>query len=275
MARAWELKFGNVTVMPRLNHPGDLTPDHLDTLKLRLAITYASQMVDKAYLKLRELSQNKLQNADELEVQYALAKYFSIHPSDDMYTSYVQGILNVYRKIKVGMMLGYDIVVFDPTDRNAFRTGALGYVRPTRTVIQGGLQTSSESPIRKLVGIPDEWNHREWTGYAVGRIHLSLGILLPGLPEAYDVARTIVHEASHKFAGTNDILYKHQSFGKSPQMDLEKEGYVQATMAIGGKVITPMAGAATGEIISPHLYIENADSYAWTARRLWKRFRTV
>jgi hypothetical protein len=276
MPRTWEFKIAHVTVMPRKNYPGDFDETFIDKQKLQLAITYASQMAGKAFLKIKELKNGSLKGDDALEVQYALAKYFSIHSSDGGFTHYIDGIARVYYNIILGLRAPYDLVVFDPTDRNKF-SSAVGYVRPTRSTVRQGRQTASVSPIQRLLAIPDEWNHLEWnkpwSGYEdVGRIHISLGVLFPGEPPADAVARTIVHEASHKFAKTTDVLYKHQSFAKGGGLS-DDTGFVQGTMNVGGKTITPMAGASKGEMISPDRYVENADSYAWAARRLWKRFR--
>lgn len=200
----------------------------------------------------------------------------AFHPSDEDYGIYLDGITSVYMKIKDGLAAPYDIVIFDPTHPKAFTTEGAGYVRPTRSIVQQGTQTRAVSPIRQLlrVPVPDEMNHEPWTGYdAVGRIHLSLGLVFEPQPPADHVARTIVHEASHKFARTTDVLYKQASFAKSSQRDVDADPPVEVKMSIGGKTLTPMAGATKkGERISPHLYLENADSYAWTARRIWKRF---
>ena len=274
MSRKWEFPAGRVTVMSRKNHPGNFDQNTIDRIKLRTAIQLASEMAKKAFVKLTQFKRGILDGDDKLEVQWALAKYFSIDPSDGGYNHYLDGITRVYSAIASGLDAPYDIVVFDPTDKDKF-TSAVGYVRPTRTMIQAGPQTAKASPIQMRLLIPEEWNHHEWdqgwTGYEeVGRIHVSLFVLLPGEPPADAVARTIVHEASHKFARTTDVLYKHQSFAKAESRG-EQPPEFQNTLTIGGKKITPMGGAKNGVTISPLLYLENADSYAWTARRLWKR----
>jgi hypothetical protein len=275
MARQWTLQIGNVTVMPRKNHPGEFDSNWLDRSKLQKGIELASDMSRTAFLKLVQFKMQRLSTDEQLEVQYALAKYFGIDPSDGGYAHYVKGITNVYMAIQVGLSAAYDIVVFDPTDKKAF-TQAAGYVRPTRQMIQSGEKSAPLSPIRRRLNIPEEWHHHEWnspwTGFEeVGRIHISLALLLPGDPPADSVARTIVHEASHKFARTTDVLYKHQSTAQSVK-DSGAESVDHARLTINKKTITPMAGAKKGARIDPALYMENADSYAWTARRLWKRF---
>jgi hypothetical protein len=91
------------------------------------------------------------------------------------------------------------------------------------------------------------------------------------------VARTIVHEASHKFPLTKDGLYKHQSFGKTRDLSAE-DRLVRDESAItpprpDNKKMNPMLGREKGlqNLISAERWLENADSYAWLARRLWKR----
>jgi hypothetical protein len=161
MARQWTLQIGNVTVMPRKNHPGEFDSNWLDRSKLQKGIELASDMSRTAFLKLVQFKMQRLSTDEQLEVQYALAKYFGIDPSDGGYAHYVKGITNVYMAIQVGLSAAYDIVVFDPTDKKAF-TQAAGYVRPTRQMIQSGEKSAPLSPIRRRLNIPEEWHHHEW-----------------------------------------------------------------------------------------------------------------
>jgi len=78
MPRVWEIKIGHVTVMPRKTHSGDSLELLIDRNKLQLAIAYASQMARKAHSKLEALKRGELNEQDKFELQYALAKYFSI-----------------------------------------------------------------------------------------------------------------------------------------------------------------------------------------------------
>jgi hypothetical protein len=88
------------------------------------------------------------------------------------------------------------------------------------------------------------------------------------------IARTIVHEASHKWAFTKDVLYKKDSFLKSDDM-LDQQELKKSSIEIPGreKVFRPMMGREKGQqqLISPERWLENADSYAWLTRRLWKK----
>jgi hypothetical protein len=93
------------------------------------------------------------------------------------------------------------------------------------------------------------------------------------------IARTIIHEASHKFARTTDVLYKSETFGKMGMSDADVKlmGWKPAeeVARLAGdrqKPLYGMTGEKAGKQIDPIRFLENADSYAWTARRLWKRF---
>jgi hypothetical protein len=73
------------------------------------------------------------------------------------------------------------------------------------------------------------------------------------------------------------VLYKHQSFGKTKDLSAEDQS-VRDESAITrpgrlDKNMNPMLGRekSTQNLISTERWLENADSYAWLARRLWKR----
>jgi len=84
-----------------------------------------------------------------------------------------------------------------------------------------------------------------WVGYysnnTTGRIHLNSSSLRN--EPAGKVARIIVHEATHKFADTDDVAYKWD------RLRYNRGGH---------------AGL-----------INNADSYAWAGRLMWKRRRRL
>ncbi len=73
------------------------------------------------------------------------------------------------------------------------------------------------SPIRATFGYADEHGHVAWRDLG-GPILLSTSWLKrpeesANYSKAEEIARTLVHEASHRFAGTRDILYKADSLG--------------------------------------------------------------
>jgi hypothetical protein len=105
----------------------------------------------------------------------------------------------------------------------------------------------------------------------MGRIEISFDYVIESIMSYTDIARTIVHEASHKWAFTKDVLYKHQTFVKTNCAG-EQE---QEKIRIPGreKELMPMTGfeGKTDNLITAERWLENADSYAWFARRMFKR----
>jgi hypothetical protein len=133
-----------------------------------------------------------------------------------------------------------------------------------------------------------------------------------GFTKAEEIARTLVHEASHRFAQTKDILYKQSSLGARLKEDDKQEmqrlpgeskaefdehrrfakDVIQEMSAAAQITSRALAGDGRAEVklrqtglqkdlvslapksgpeILPVQWLENADSYAWFARRVWKR----
>jgi hypothetical protein len=141
------------------------------------------------------------------------------------------------------------------------------------------VQRTGASPIRRNFGFTDEWGHKPWQ-QAIGDIELNLSYVRGERPDT--VARTVVHEASHKFANTKDVLYKDGSFAKLDRTmfeDARDLGIIGAndqreiTRATRTKPLRPMSGweKGTNNVITDERWLENADSYAWAARRIWKK----
>ena len=82
------------------------------------------------------------------------------------------------------------------------------------------------------------WVH---SGHVQQRIHLNVNSLAS--EPTGKVARIIVHEATHKFAGTVDVAYKWDNLKNNAG------GHANLT--------------------------NNADSYAWACRLIWKRKRNL
>jgi hypothetical protein len=131
------------------------------------------------------------------------------------------------------------------------------------------------SPIRRNFGFTTEWQHKPWQ-MAVGDIELSVAYVRGGRED--EIARTLVHEASHKFAQTKDILYKKDAFhkvaGAGLQDLIDLGDQAEVTLPGRAKKMLPMSGLERGTqdytlVVAEHL-LENADSYAWAARRIWK-----
>jgi len=213
----------------------------------------------------------------QTETGLALTKYFNLYfpgaagpqvgaaDSSSTYWKYVRGIVTVYERIRDGMAGNFELVIeYLPTSAGQ--------------VSNAGGTPGPVSPIRAIFGFADEYGHVDWTTNTGDphRIKIGSRYLCDAQTRAEDLARTIVHEASHKFARTKDILYKHNSFAKDLDAFVEapdaQKAVARATRP--DKPLQPLTGFANraAKTITPdERYLENADSYAWMARRLWKR----
>jgi len=262
--------------------------------KLRAAIDLAPVMVRQALKALREhlaydeptrSSENwtafqKLpSDPGQTETGLALTKYFNLYfPSADgrpqlgaaspevsTYWKYVRGIVTVYERIRDGMAANFEVVIeYLPTSAGA--------------VANVGSNPGPVSPIRAIFGFADEYGHTDWTTNTGDTHRIKIGSRYLCDPETRpeDLARTIVHEASHKYARTKDILYKHNSFAKDLEAFVEAPDAQKAVSRAARpyKPLQPLTGfadRAANTIIPDERYLENADSYAWMARRLWKK----
>jgi hypothetical protein len=211
----------------------------------------------------------------------------------------VRGIQRVFLQIQEGLKSGgpCEIQLWSFINRSIW-AGVLekGSSKPGTT----------PSPIRATFGFADEFGHVDWKDMG-GPILLSTTWLKrpPEAPDKYskaeEIARTLVHEASHRFAGTRDILYKAESFGAELKeldtaMAFDRSGaeIVKMEQAKVGPITTralPPGGAAKPKqwqvgidkeligiapkagkpSIAVERWLENADSYAFFARRIWKR----
>jgi hypothetical protein len=237
------------------------------------------------------------------DVDNGLHKYFHLVRQDlsrKIDGSAVRGIQRVFVQIREGLedVQNCTIQLWSFVDQRIWAA-----VKDDRKERPG----STASPIRATFGFSDEYGHVPWKGMQ-GPILLST-TWLKRPPESIEIlkneeiARTLVHEASHRFAGTRDILYKAESFGtdlKAEDEYLAEQGATESDKsyirdrsaparitdralppstpgsekmrAVGIKKdlvsIAPKMGKPS---VAPELWLENADSYAWFARRVWKR----
>jgi hypothetical protein len=284
----------------------------------------------------------------EEEAWIGLAKYFCLaDPSAPEYWERVAGIRGIFYKISLGMM-----AVPNSADAYVVELSDFG---DAKAKVQGGVpfsetKSAGVSPIRAAFGFQDEWGHSPclWRRME-GPIRINTRFLpLPPAgkekSKAHEVARIIVHEGSHKWAQTKDIMYKASTIGTDintwyeardkeaksfkfeqlkkkmtaqiqeprPQSSLPSDSQVlqemmgsymrerwaqrqeqEAAIAVpmgkrdkvrgtlgNEKKLVKMAGeramafdlAPVGtEPIADERWLENADSYAWFARRMWKR----
>jgi hypothetical protein len=258
--------------------------------KLTKAVQIAPTMVGSSLSALNDhlTKRNfKITDASDTDLDFTvvglgLLKYFNIERATSIQTSGIQtreveywelirGIIEVYTKIQEGLSAAYTIELGQP---DAGKTVWRGRVEG----LLAGKETGNVSPIRRTFGFEDEWDHNPYSGYSK---HYHIELNYPGyVNEAGttpdQIARTIVHEASHRWAATKDVLYKHQSFNKLHDLSQADKTFLNKNkIEVPGrtKLFTPMIGREKGQenVIPPERWLENADSYAWMARRLWKK----
>jgi hypothetical protein len=233
--------------------------------KLKTGLDYATGMVSAMLAALEEFRNARPASPEGTDTGLALRKYFQLIVGGMAFTYWrqVEGIQKVYKKVEAGLALQCPIVLMS------------SYTSVGR-VANDKIDRSTVSPIRSIFNFQSEWRHKPWR-QAVGDIELDAAYVL-GAPED-SIARTIVHEASHKFAQTKDVLYKDASFAQQSveslldAIDMKDQPVV--TLPGRAKNLLPMSGYERDEssvltAVSAERLLENADSYAWAARRIWK-----
>lgn len=220
-----------------------LTLSHNQQAKLGQAIQYARQITSDALQRLYDYRRRRLvktidpQMAKDFfrsgaDVKDALEKYFGITTASPNFDANLDVIISKIELTDAGLQAPFDIVVGHIHDWDDVKEGVSDFFGELK---KGNIKSSfrSISFIRK--------GTRGWVapGHALKRIHLNVNVINTD-PHGY-IARTIVHEGTHKFAGTDDVAYKFQ------QLKHNVGGYADLT--------------------------NNADSYAWACRRIWKSVR--
>jgi hypothetical protein len=224
--------------------------------RLSLAIDYSRQIASDALAMLQEYQRKQIVKSvdpqmakdffgSQAAVKEALAKYFGLQlnlPADQQKVSV---IVQKYQLINQGISGRFDIVVGTVHDMDD---------------IKEGLSDAWSS--LKNGAISEAWGHikfiREGTGgwvntgasHAQHRIHLNVERI--NNFSAGKIARIIVHEASHKFANTDDVTVIDASGD-------ERVGYKWDGLKYNASGFTNLEN--------------NADSYAWGGRLMWKRKR--
>jgi hypothetical protein len=307
----WEHIIGNVKISPNSNVEKNWSKWDALPLparqNLQAAVPMAANMVERALTALKghltlapktapfRLSEEKRGTfkvgrlvhdpnveLDHSEVGQGLVKYFNLKSSKVEYWKFVQGIVRTFMEIKTNLTNGYTLILADLNTK----VGERGRVERSNRQIT---PASDADSFRKRFGFVtnrfgrvDENGHvlyyeQYWT---IGDIQISVEWVCDQAkpPEAEAIARTIVHEASHKWAFTDDVLYKHESFAKLPDDHPDfKYRDRQETIKIPGRDdLLPIMGMETDYdeqpvLITVERLLENADSYAWFARRMRKR----
>jgi hypothetical protein len=300
--RAWTRQmsndFGSVTIMPSVLV--GMSCDTWESLgnvvqtSLQAATTMAPQMVLAAITALDAQKTSIMKgggsNADQTEAGPGLVKYFNLYIDQvpkARYLKTLDGINRVYEKIITGFSL-YDLVV------DSGEGEVKGWVK------RKGAKVEVDKPtIRKNFGFDFGSDSgcvfgAKYERERAGRIHLDIGLLgKSSTPKAIkNVARILVHEASHKWAYTTDILYKIQTFSKLGLVYHEEavkkvilESQPSLTVPGKQKKLLPMTGFEkidpekytlkdnlSVDFIQPERWLENADSYAWFARSMLKDY---
>ena len=265
MGELFKYRTFTVVTSPELEKAG------LDTMlrcdgrvhqRIRNSLDQATAMVSVMLQALEEFRSARPTSPESTDTGLALRKYFQLIV-DGMafrYWGRVEGIQKVYKKVETGLGLACPIVLMS----SANMVGRVATDKKAHFTV---------SPIRSIFNFQTEWRHKHWV-QSVGDIELDVGYVL-GAPED-SIARTIVHEASHKFAQTKDVLYKDESFSQRSRETLAEaiEMGDQKVVTIPGrdKKLLPLSGYERSDdsVISDDRLLENADSYAWAARRIWK-----
>lgn len=346
----WSKQIGNITI--HKPHGGEnICGETWDGQKpfpirlrnnLTMGIRIAPLMLESAKRAITEyslyLNESGHFNQDRIRaIEEGLDKYFELDyivQGGMTDQSVLNGILNVYRLVAQGMENGYELQLCVNT-ADSLR----GRVQLDSNINNPGTQPS---PIRTLFGFTDEFGHVAWNPTLV---NAPIGIGVAWLASApvkeldetmvgLSVARVLVHEGTHKWATTKDVLYKHQSaawkanteeaavditsimkthnwkkaagndkvFDKNlgvhadkttnnnqrqilrdKMVNLEHYNQIAAQNAVASthrnktrpfsgenKPLISMNVRGMGVEINPIRWLENADSYSWFARRMWK-----
>ena len=284
---SWQATLtGGVTIKPGgdleyLTEADVLLPMRRD--KLERAALKARMMVKTAVAKIKEYTSSEamrragFDDAPNYEIENAFAKYFNLQPNHPRYWSFVEGILEVYNSIWRGISVSFVIVIYSQ-DKKADGSMEHGHV-----LAGPGMDFALGTMLAKM----DPMGHVPWGTVNTSEINLNLEWFKAHTISDEEVARTLVHEASHKFAYTNDILYKSNSYKATLSTDPDKLDEVvqlglQETVTRGGvaKMMAGVGGAAVAKPLyrmmgekelKPLELLRNADSYSWVARRLWKK----
>jgi Lysine-specific metallo-endopeptidase len=223
-----------------------LTLNRNEQAKLGSAIQAARQMAADALARLKDYRRKCFVAARDAQMakdcfrpsadaEAALEKYFDLTTASVNFDTDFETIINKLEVTEAGLRDPFDIVVGHIFDTDDFEEGIEDAIKCIR---RGKFKDAVDS----LKGISKDT--RGWVSSdptRLRRLHLNMNMI--NSDPRGKIARTIVHEATHKFANTDDVAYKWQ--------DLKYN-----------------AGAYTN-------LTNNADSYAWACRLIWKKVRNL
>lgn len=309
--RAWvemvSTPHGNVKVLPSTS-VGEHYPSFANlgelARRLKRVLDEAPAMVSAARLALFDaLKTAKKEDEGVIFTPggQGVAKYFNLAWKDDKKPQYINTldvIDRVFGKIADGFA-SFELVLGYTTEWD-IADGTRGWVK-----MKGEKRVVPMSTIRSMFGsehgcvlAPKEETERE----RAGKIHLDAMLLAEAADDKgiIEAARVLIHEGSHKWARTHDVLYKHQTFSKMGMVSyfdnaLDRTKLVpklESMVMSPGKTnpkshFHPMMGYEkldqksnkpylqnldVGNVILPERWLENADSYAWFARSMYKHY---
>jgi hypothetical protein len=224
--------------------------------RLSLAIDYSRQIVSDACDMLQEYQRKQVvksvdrQMAKDLfgsqsAAKEALGKYFGLDLNLPADQGKVGPIIQKYFLIKQGIIGRFDLVVGNIHDMDDIKSG----LRDAWSSLKQGSPSDAWGDLKFIRKGTEGWVDRS-AAHAQHRIHLNISSI--DTLSAGKIARIIVHEASHKFANTDDVTVIDGSGD-------EHVGYKWDGLKYNATGFTDLDN--------------NADSYAWGGRLMWKRKR--
>lgn len=227
--------------------------------QLGQAIIYSRQIADDACTLLARYQMRQITatldkqmakdffNDGKDAVREALAKYFGLSKNDPNHQTDIGVVLGKFRQIKAGISGPFELVVGYIHDMDDVRDGA-------REAFNSLRRGSVKEAMRDLSFIRKGTEGWVASGgkHTRSRIHLNKNSIKT--LSAGKIARIIVHEASHKFANTADVTMIDGSGD-------EHVGYKWDGLKHNATGFTNLTN--------------NADSYAWGGRLIWKRHRNL
>jgi hypothetical protein len=225
--------------------------------RLSLAIDYSRQIVSDACDMLQEYQRKQVIKSVDRQMakdyfgsqaaaKEALAKYFGLNLSTPADQLKVATIVQKFQLVKQGISGRFDIVVGNIHDMDDIKSGLRGALSEIR---DGGTPKDAWRHITFIRVKTEGWVDPT-ASHAQNRIHLNISAI--DNLSAGKIARVIVHEASHKFANTDDVTVT----------DASGDDHI-------GYKWDGLKNNATGFTNLEN----NADSFAWAGRLMWKRKR--
>lgn len=206
--------------------------------------TYQSRLITKPIDK--QMAKDYFSDGKD-EVREALAKYFGLDKNDANHFNDVVTVLGKFRQIRTGISGRFDLVVGHIHDMDDVKSG----IRDAFNSLRHGHGKEAMRDIAFIRKGTEGWV-AQGGKHTLSRIHLNKDSIKT--QPAGKIARIIVHEASHKFANTADVTVidgggdEHVGY-KWDGLKYNASGFNNLT--------------------------NNADSYAWGGRLMWKRKRNL